>query len=105
MSLSVVLASALTSSGGQFVAAYIDGEQRGKTFLAPASSAPAVANTLPVTVSTAQTSIVDSAGNSKAGGWLIKISPAAADVVNSASPQNIYVDNSAVFVIATTNNG
>lgn len=106
MSISIVAAGSLTTSGGQYVAAYFDGEQRAKSYFAAGSvSAPFVANGFPSTVSVTQTSIVDSAGNTKTGGFLVKITPAAADTTNSNSPQTVYVDQNAVFLIASTNNG
>lgn len=105
MALSIVLASALTTTGGQFIAAYVDGEERGHTFLGPNAVTPAIANSLPVTVSVAQTSIVDAAGNTKTGGFQVNINPNVLDTVNSSSPQSIYVDTSAVFIVASTNNG
>lgn len=106
MAISIVAASALTTSGGQFVAAYFDGEQRGKMYFAPGSvTLPFVTNGFPSTVSVTQTSIVDSAGNTKTGGFLVKMVPATADTTNSNSPQTVYVDADAVFLIAATNNG
>lgn len=106
MSLSLVAVGSLTSSGGQFVAGYLDGEQRAKLFI-NSSGAPlnGIANSLPVTVSTAQDTIVDSAGNSKVGGWLVKINPAAADTTSLNSPQTVRVDQDAWFLVASTNNG
>ena len=106
MSLSLVAVGSLTTSGGQFVAGYLDGEQRAKLFI-NASGTPlsGIANSLPSTVSVTQTSIVDSAGSSKTGGFLVKISLAAADTVNIGSPQTVYVDPDAWFIIASTNNG
>lgn len=105
MALSIVLASALTTTGGQFVAGYIDGEERGHNFLGPNAVTPTVANSLPVTVSVAQTSIVDAAGNTKTGGFQVNINPNANDTVNYSSPQSLYLDTSAIFIIASTSNG
>lgn len=104
MALSIVAAANLTVGGGQFVAGYVDGEERGRLFIAP-NQAPPVANSLPVTVSVSQTSIVDSAGNTKTGGFKVQINPNALDTTNASSPMTIYVDQNAQFIIASTNNG
>lgn len=106
MAISIVGVASLTAGGGQFVAAYFDGEQRAKSYFAPGSVAlPFVTNGFPSTVKVTQTSIIDAAGNTKTGGFLVQIQPATADTTNSNSPQTVYVDQNAVFLIATTNNG
>jgi hypothetical protein len=103
MSLSLVAAASLTTSGGQFIAGYLDGEERGRLFITSAGT-PSITNGLPSTVSVTQTSIVDSAGSTKVGGFKVLMLPAAVDTVDS-SPMNIYVDQSAWFLVATTANG
>lgn len=106
MSLSLVAVGSLTSTGGQFVAGYLDGEQRAKLFI-NASGTPlnGIANSLPVTVSTSQITQVDSAGNSKVGSWKVAINTAAVDTTNFSSPQTVFVDQDGWFLIASTNNG
>lgn len=106
MSLSLVAVGSLTSTGGQFVAGYLDGEQRAKLFI-NASGTPlnGIANSLPVTVSTSQITQIDSAGNSKVGGWKVAINTAAVDTTNFSSPQTVFVDQDGWFLIASTNNG
>lgn len=106
MSLSLVAAASLTSSGGQNVAGYLDGEQRAKLFI-NSSGTPlsGIANSLPTTISTTQITQIDSAGNSKTGGWKVVIQSAAVDTVNYSSPQTIFVDPDAWFLIASTSNG
>lgn len=106
MSISIVAAGSLTTSGGQFIAAYFDGEQRAKSYFAPGSATlPAITNGFPSTVKVTQTSIVDSAGNTKTGGFLVQLLPAAADTTDVNSPQTVYVDADAIFLVASTNNG
>lgn len=104
MSLSLVAVGSLTSSGGQFVAGYVDAAGVSKLYITT-GGAPSVANSLPSTVSTAQTTQVDSAGTSKVGGWVVKIAAAAADTTNISSPLNVYLDQEAYFIVASTNNG
>jgi hypothetical protein len=106
MSLSLVAVASLTGTGGQNVAGYLDGEQRAKLFI-NSSGTPlnGIANSLPVTVSTTQISQVDSAGNTKTGGWKVVINSAAADTTNFSSPQTVFVDQDAWFLVASTSNG
>lgn len=106
MAISIVAASALTAGGGQFVAAYFDQENRARSYFAPGSvTLPFVTNGFPSTVSVTQVSQVDSAGTTKTGGFKVVIIPATADTQNSNSPQTVFVDQNAVFLIAATNNG
>ena len=106
MSLSLVAAASLTNTGGQNVAGYLDGEQRAKLFI-NSSGTPlnGIANSLPVTVSTTQITQIDSAGNSKVGGWKVVILPNALDTTNYSSPQTVFVDQDGWFLIASTSNG
>lgn len=106
MSLSLVAVGSLTTTGGQFVAGYLDGEQRAKLFI-NSSGTPlnGIANSLPSTVSTAQISQVDAAGTTKVGAWKVAIQTAAVDTTNYSSPQNIFVDQDGWFLIASTSNG
>lgn len=106
MSLSLVAVASLTSTGGQNVAGYLDGEQRSKLFINSAGTpANGIANSLPVTVSTTQITQVDAAGNSKVGGWKVVINPNSLDTTNFSSPQTVFLDQSAWFLIASTSNG
>lgn len=106
MSLSLVAVASLTNTGGQFVAGYLDGEQRAKLFINSAGTpANGIASSLPSTVSTTQITQVDAAGSSKVGGWKVVINPAAVDTTNFSSPQTVFVDQSAWFLIASTANG
>lgn len=106
MALSLVAVASLTGTGGQFVAGYLDGEQRAKLFI-NSSGTPlnGIANSLPATVSTSQITQIDSAGNSKVGGWKVVIQPNALDTTNYSSPQTVFVDQDGWFLVASTSNG
>lgn len=106
MSLSLVAVGSLTTSGGQYVAGYLDGTQRAKLFI-NSSGTPlsGIANSLPSTLSVTETTQVDAAGNTKSGGYKVAITVNALDTVDASSPQTVYVDTDAYFIVGSTSNG
>lgn len=108
MSLTIEAASA--ASVADYVAGYVDGSERGRTFV-NASGTPlnGIANSLPKIASISQVTQVDGAwggtGSTIGGGWKVTLTVAAVDTTNASSVMNLFLDSDAYFIKASTNDG
>jgi hypothetical protein len=90
-----------TVSGTVYVAGYVDGEERGRMFLAT-NVAPTVG--LPTLTSVTQLTAVDNVGVTQYGGYKVSMSPGA-NSPDYSSTINLFLDENAVLIIASTQFG
>jgi hypothetical protein len=86
-----------TTNAGSYIAGYMDGENRAKFFYTDGSSIA-----LPTLVSVTQVSIVDSAGNTKTGSYLVTLSYAAGSPDATSANSEIFLDPYGLLIKAGT---
>jgi hypothetical protein len=96
-----------TVSGTVYVAGYLDGEERGRVFYAnndtgTAGVSPEIG--LPTLISITQLSQVDNLGNTQYGGYKIVLD-FGANSSDYSSPMNLFLDQNAMLIIASTQYG
>ncbi len=89
-----------TTNAGSYIAGYMDAENRAKFFYTDA-----VPTALPTLVSVTQVSIVDSAGNTKTGSYLVTLSYSAASPDATSANSEIFLDTSGLLIKASTSTG
>lgn len=89
-----------TTNAGSFIAGYMDAENRAKFFYTDATP-----TALPTLVSVSQVSQVDSAGNTKTGGFLVTLSYSAGSPDATSANSEIFLDQSGLLIKASTSTG
>lgn len=86
-----------TTHAGAWIAGYMDGENRAKFFYTDGSTIA-----LPTLTSVTNVSIVDSAGNTKTGGYNVVLSYAAASPDATSANSEIFLDPYGLLIYAGT---
>lgn len=90
-----------TTNAGNYIAGYMDGENRAKFFYTDGSTVA-----LPKLVSVKQVSIVDSAGNTKTGGFYVTLGSWSSTSPDASSANSeIFLDQSGLLLQAGTSFG
>jgi hypothetical protein len=89
-----------TTNAGSFIAGYMDAENRAKFFYTDATP-----TALPTLVNVTQVSIVDSAGNTKTGSYLVTLSYSAGSPDATSANSEIFLDTSGLLIKASTSTG
>lgn len=108
--MSLTLEAAASASVNDYVAGYLDGDERARLFVnAAGTPISGVASSLPKILSISQVTYTDGAfggsGSSVGGGWKVQLSPAAVDTTNASSTMILFLDPNAYFLKASTING
>lgn len=86
-----------TTNAGSFIAGYMDGENRAKFFYTDGSTI-----SLPTLVQVTQVSIVDAAGTTKTGSYLVQLSYAAGSPDATSANSEIFLDPYGLLIKAGT---
>lgn len=89
-----------TTNAGSYIAGYMDAENRAKFFYTDATP-----TALPQLVSVTQVSIVDAAGSTKTGSYIVTLSYSAGSPDATSANSEIFLDTSGLLIKASTSTG